>query len=146
MAESRHLELEGRDYTWSGAEWYETETYLAPPETVVRLLNARLSKDLGQEDLAIADIDTLLETAKTARDVLHYERAERLARRVLGLAPGNLGALAIGGKVVANLLALGGPVTGQIPGLPTFFVRVRTDGREESNQRSALKLGRIWSG
>jgi tetratricopeptide (TPR) repeat protein len=95
MPLSRHVELEGRNYTWNGAEWYESDTFLVPPESVVKALNSRLAKELEQDDLAIADVETLLETAKTARDALQYERAERLARRALAQSPGNVGALAI---------------------------------------------------
>jgi predicted Zn-dependent protease len=52
-------------------------------------------KELEQEDLAIVDVQILLENASKAQDALQHERAERLARRVLKRSPGNPGALAI---------------------------------------------------
>lgn len=95
MVQDIHIDLDGKSYTWTGAEWYETDTFLTPPLTIVRTLNARLTQRLARQDATISDLDVLLERASTARDALQHERAEKLVRRALRLSPGNPGALAI---------------------------------------------------
>jgi ribonuclease HI len=89
------IELDGENYVWTGSDWYEAETFLQPPEVVIRRLNRLLSKELAQEDANTSDVCTLLERASKAREALQHERAERLARQCLKLDPNNHAALAV---------------------------------------------------
>lgn len=106
MGKQKKVELDGKEYTWTGSEWFETRTCLCPPEIVARRLNALLDKELEREDLATSNVQILLTNASTARDAMQFRRAERLARRVLELAPSHLGALAI---LCSTLRAIGHP-------------------------------------
>jgi ribonuclease HI len=98
--------LGGQSYVWAGDAWYEAETYLEPPQVIVRQLNKLLTRQLEQEDETITNVHVLLERAKKAREALQYHRAENLARRCLELAPGNQAALAV---LCAALRAKGQP-------------------------------------
>jgi ribonuclease HI len=100
------IELDGRNYVWTGSNWYEAETFLEPPKVVVWHLNRLLAKELEQEDANISDVYILLERASKAREALQHHRAEKLARQCLKLAPGSQAALAV---LCAALRAKGQP-------------------------------------
>jgi ribonuclease HI len=89
------LKFDGRSYIWGGDAWYDANTFLKPPEVLIHKLNALLVPGLEQEDKKIRDIGQLLKRAREARDSLQHGRAEKLARRVIKISPGHLGALAI---------------------------------------------------
>lgn len=95
MGKRKKVELDGKKYVWTGLEWFEARSFLSPPQTIARRLNALLETELEREDLETSDIHVLLNSASTARDAMQLQRAERLARRVLNLFPGHYGALAI---------------------------------------------------
>jgi len=100
------IELDGKRYVWTGGGWYEAETFLKPPQVVVRRLNELVTKELEQEDADISDVFILLARARTAREAQQYHRAERLARQCLRLDPHNQAALAV---LCAVLRARGQP-------------------------------------
>ncbi|MCB8943979.1 MAG: hypothetical protein H6658_09510 [Ardenticatenaceae bacterium] len=77
---------EGQTYTWTGQHWMD-EQYLKPPEVVLRHLNQRLNPLLAEEDNKITDISELITRSQNARNTQQYDRAERLARRILTLEP-----------------------------------------------------------
>ncbi len=89
------LQLHGKNYTWDSVTWYETETHLKPPVSVISELNKCLVPLLEEEDQQIGDFHDLLVRAKEARDSKQYARAGKLARRAVRLSPDDLGALAV---------------------------------------------------
>jgi len=95
MAHNVRISLNGRDYLWTGKEWCDARTFTAPHQTLVRELNARLEEQLAGEDSAISNVAVLIERAGAARDALQHSRAEKLVRRALKLAPGNLATLTV---------------------------------------------------
>jgi len=89
------VQFDGKSYTWTGKDWYETKTFLRPPSTIIRKLNARLAQDLQCADTALTSVDAILKQANNARNAEQYGRAERLIRRALSQAPNHVGALAM---------------------------------------------------
>jgi predicted Zn-dependent protease len=73
---------------------------------IVDQLDALLLPILLEEDDKISDVQQLLDRAKDARDQKQYTRTESLARKILHLAPGNFGAMAI---LCSCLRAVGKP-------------------------------------
>jgi len=95
MAQNKRIHFNGKDYIWTGTGWYEAQTFLTPPQVIVRQLNTQLEQELKTEDTAIVNPAILIERASAARDALQYSRAEKLIRRALELSPGNHAALAV---------------------------------------------------
>ena len=89
------VQFNGKNYTWDSANWYDTETHLKPPVSVISELNKCLVPLLEEEDQQIENPHELLKRAKKARDSSQYVRAEELARRAVRLSPNNAGALAV---------------------------------------------------
>lgn len=89
------VELNGKRYTRNGSSWYETETFLTPPLVIVRQLDRLLDQSPSREELALTDVEKLLQRAHDASLSALHGRAEALARRALQLSPGHLGALAM---------------------------------------------------
>jgi len=54
------VQFDGKSYTWTGKDWYETKTFLRPPSTIIRKLNARLAQDLQCADTALTSVDAIL--------------------------------------------------------------------------------------
>jgi tetratricopeptide (TPR) repeat protein len=106
MDDIKKITLEGKIYVWTGHFWYDAETYIQPPEVVIRRLNTLLKEQLSQEDANISDVHILLERASNARKTFQYDRAESLARQCLNFEPGNPAALAV---LCAALRAMGQP-------------------------------------
>lgn len=91
----RCVQFNGKSYTWDSVNWYETETHLRPPVSVISELNKRLLPLLEEEDQQTKDFHALLVSAKKARDSKQYVRAEKLARRAVKLSPSDVGASAV---------------------------------------------------
>jgi len=100
------INFEGKDYIWTGTDWYEAKTWLMPPASVVRALNAEVVTALQQQDRSITSVPELIATACTARDAQQLARAERLIRRALASEPANLTARTV---LCSVLRALGLP-------------------------------------
>jgi hypothetical protein len=95
MAQDKRIRFNGKDYIWTGRSWYEAQTFLIPPEVIIRQLNSQFQEELESEDTTIANPAILTERASAARDALQYTRAETLVRRALKIAPGDHAALAV---------------------------------------------------
>lgn len=86
------IHFEGKDYVWTGSDWYEATTCLTPPASLIRALNAEIALTLQQQDNSITKVPELISTACVARDSGQYARAELLIRRALAKEPDNLAA------------------------------------------------------
>lgn len=86
------IHFEGKDYVWTGTDWYEVSTCLTPPASLIRALNAEIATALQQQDRFITDVAELISTACAARDAGQHARAELLIRRALAQQPDNLAA------------------------------------------------------
>ena len=84
------IHFEGKDYIWTGSDWYEAATFVTPPAWVVRELNAEIASALQKQDDGITAVYELISTACAARDVGQHARAEMLVRRALAQQPDNL--------------------------------------------------------
>jgi tetratricopeptide (TPR) repeat protein len=102
----RTIKYDNRTYSWTGKRWVDIETFTSPPAMIVDQLDALLLPILLEEDDNISNVQQLLDRAKDARDQKQYTRTESLARKILHLAPGNLGAMAI---LCSCLRAVGKP-------------------------------------
>lgn len=91
----RCVQFNGKGYTWDSVNWYETETHLRPPVSVISELNKSLLPLLEEEDQQTKDFHALLVSAKKARDSKQYVRAAKLARRAVKLSPSDVGASAV---------------------------------------------------
>lgn len=91
----QRVQFDGRCYAWAQGSWYDTETFLKPPQSLVHKLNALLMPLLEKEDEQIRSSNELLQRAQQARDSMQYVRAEELTRRAVDLSPDNLGAFAV---------------------------------------------------
>ena len=85
-AVKRTVELDGRLYTWDGSQWFDT-SFLVPPTSIVSKLNALIDDGLEEEDARLSNTKELLVRARKARVAGQYDRAERIARRVLAKEP-----------------------------------------------------------
>ncbi len=88
----QRIHFEGKDYIWTGSDWYEATTCLTPPASLIRALNAEIALALQQQDHSITEVPELISTACAARDAGQHSRAELLIRRALAKEPGNLAA------------------------------------------------------
>jgi len=102
----RTIKYDNRTYSWTGKRWIDIQTFTSPPAMIVDQLDAILLPILLEEDEKISDVQQLLDRAKDARDQKQYTRTESLARKILHLAPGNFGAMAI---LCSCLRAVGKP-------------------------------------
>ena len=93
--EERRIPYQGKDYIWTGAEWYEAGTHLTPPAGIIHDLNALIEDDQSAEDSLLNRVPQLLAAACQARDAGQYRRAEELLRRAQFMEPGNLAVLAV---------------------------------------------------
>jgi len=100
------IKYDNRTYSWTRKRWVDIETFTSPPAMIVDQLDALLLPILLEEDDKISDVQQLLDRAKEARDQKQHSRTESLARQILHLAPGNLGAMAI---LCSCLRAVGKP-------------------------------------
>ncbi len=100
------INFEGKDYIWTGTDWYEAKTWLVPPASVVRALNAEIAIALQQQDGSITRVPGLIAAACAARDAQQMARAEQLIRRALASEPANLAARTV---LCSVLRALGLP-------------------------------------
>lgn len=89
------VELENTNYIWTGNTWIEANTFINPPDGIVRKLNSCIAAKIQHEDNTISNTQEILDRARTARDTLQHSRAISLARRVLELEHDNLAAAAI---------------------------------------------------
>lgn len=89
------VELGNASYIWTGTIWIEANTFISPPDGIVRKLNSCIAAKIQHEDNTISDTQEILDRARAARDTLQYSRAISLARRVLELEHDNLAAAAI---------------------------------------------------
>jgi hypothetical protein len=80
---TRSVNLDGRRYVWTGNVWYEAETFLTPPTTTIRRLNAALAESMVAmvaKGGGAPSSDELLQLAKKAQEVGgQLERALSLA-------------------------------------------------------------------
>jgi hypothetical protein len=106
QTQRRIIKYDNQTYSWTGKRWVDIETFTSPPAVVVDQLNALLLPILLEEDDKISNVQQLLERAKEARDQKQHTRTETLARKILHLAPGNFGAMAI---LCSCLRAVGKP-------------------------------------
>ncbi|HEY3118516.1 MAG TPA: hypothetical protein VGK54_17370, partial [Chloroflexota bacterium] len=106
MTEHVEAELGGQRYVWNGRRWKGAEDHHVPPRPVLQSLN-RLRKRAGRStDQALTDPGKLIALAVGARSAGDPGRAERLARRVLSIEPGN----GIAAAIVSSILrAKGNP-------------------------------------
>ena len=102
----RTIKFEGRTYSWTGRKWVNVETFTYPPFEATNKLNGILLSRLKKEDDEVTDGRQLLDRASDAKAQTQYDRAVRLARKVLQLTPGSLGAATI---ICSCLRALGKP-------------------------------------
>jgi len=93
--EARRIPYQGKDYIWTGAEWYEAGAHLTPPAGIIHDLNALIEDDQSAEDSLLNRVPQLLAAACQARDAGQYRRAEELLRRAQFMEPGNLAVLAV---------------------------------------------------
>ena len=90
--EERRIPYQGKDYIWTGAEWYEAGAHLTPPAGIIHDLNALIEDDQSTEDSLLNRAPQLLAAACQARDAGQYRCAEELLRRAQFMEPGNLAA------------------------------------------------------
>lgn len=104
MAKGEKVEVvfEGTSYTWANKRWYNSQTFITPPEIVIRELDkrlpaarAKLERAIPQEKITTTDVDELLHQAGLARDNKHHVRAERFVRHALKIKPGHPPSLAV---------------------------------------------------
>lgn len=100
MTESMEFELDGHGYVWNGWRWYGAADHQVPGKSIVQSLNRLLRRTSRLKDQALTDPQTLLALAIGARASGDSGRAERLARRVLGMQPGN----GIAAAIVSSIL------------------------------------------
>jgi tetratricopeptide (TPR) repeat protein len=106
QTQRRIIKHDNQTYSWTGKRWIDIETFTSPPAMIVDQLDAILLPILLEEDEKISDVQQLLDRAKEARDQKQHTRTESLARKILLLAPGNFGAMAI---LCSCLRAVGKP-------------------------------------
>jgi tetratricopeptide (TPR) repeat protein len=94
--------LKGILYVWNGSLWYDSKTFLQPPDLIITKLNEIRDIKWRRQDalsdvlsLITEDSFSLVKKASILIEKKQYARAETLARRVLGAYPGNSGALAV---------------------------------------------------
>lgn len=89
---SSHMRVrfEGKDYVWTGTDWYEATTYTTPPASLLRALNAEIAFALEERDSSLTKVHELVTTASVAREAGQLVRAELLIRRALAKEPNNL--------------------------------------------------------
>src|SRR6266446_5628259 len=104
MAVTRTVVYEGERYKWDGIRWL-TDSYLIVSEVVAARLNECYAEMIEADDMAITDIQQLLDRAKMARDAKSLTRAKRLVERVLRANPHHLGAAAVLSSVLREQLA-----------------------------------------
>ena len=73
--QARRIPFQGKDYIWTGAEWYEAGTHLTPPAWIIHELNA-----LAEDDLRAADT-SLNRVPATARRRLPGARCRPISPR-----------------------------------------------------------------
>lgn len=91
----RELDLDGRRYVWDGRRWMGKQDFLVPPEHVLQKLRRMLHRDDRAREESLCDPRELLRIAIAARVEGNVGRAERFARRTLGIEPHNTTAVAI---------------------------------------------------
>ncbi len=95
MPQNTRVTLDGKEYIWTGKEWCDAHSFLIPPQLIVGRLNEILEQELRNEDMAIRDVQVLVQRASILRDAQQFGRAERLIRNALQLFPGNYAAVAV---------------------------------------------------
>lgn len=89
------VHFNGKQYVWTGEDWYEAGSYLVPPTRIIFDLNQRLTEALADEDRQITDRAGLMSHAIAAREAGQHQRAEKLIRRALSLSPEDQTLLAV---------------------------------------------------
>ena len=87
MPEVKQIEFDGKNYTWNGDRWFDSQTFLTPCKETQRRLNDELRIVLAEEDALEQDPYKLVHMASSARDALQYDRAEELCHRAIHLDP-----------------------------------------------------------
>ena len=117
----RRIHFQGKDYIWTGAEWYEAGTHLTPPAGIIHDLNTLIEDDQRAEDSLLDRVPQLLPAACQARDAGQYRRAEELLDRAQFMEPGNLAVLTVLSSVYPRAAILRGPSPQPKPiALPTI--------------------------
>jgi tetratricopeptide (TPR) repeat protein len=89
------VDYNGKQYVWTGEDWYEAGSYLLPPVSIISYLNRKLAEVLADTDRQITERGALFNSAIAAREAGQYQRAERLIRRALSQSPQDQSLLAV---------------------------------------------------
>lgn len=100
MTEPVEVELDGQPYVWNGRRWRGAENRQVPPTHIVQSLNRLRRRASRLADEIQVDPHRLLNVAIQVRAAGDSVRAERLARRVLAIQPGN----GVAAAIVSSLL------------------------------------------
>jgi len=83
-----------KNYYWTGKRWID-ENYMVVPLAITEKLNPLLEQELSKEDKDVENVYQLVKRAKYAKNNEQFERAEKLAEKILDMEPENLSAYAV---------------------------------------------------
>jgi len=117
MTEGFEVEWEGRKYLLSPRGFYDSRTFLKPPEALHQRLKAVYARELESVFQTEGDVPSLLKLGRLAKDLGFLDLAEKITERALSAEPQNCFAIA---RLSSILRAKGQPrraleVTGRIP-------------------------------
>ena len=106
MNERFEMEWGGRRYSLSPQGFYDTRTFLRPPEAIHRHLKTKSAKHLETVCQRERNVPLLLEFSRLAKDLAELDLAEKITKQALSLAPRDPSAVA---RMAGILRAKGQP-------------------------------------